>query len=357
MNSRKRPSSSAEVERPSKTRRSSAYDNDFEQHLKDHGVRVDNSAPKPSNWADIKNSMAQRRPSLSPSRFSEADFEKFRKINDGCSTEAKLMSQAFPFITGAADIPSEEGVLFGNLKDLTDGTLGKAKPDFYDGSRPEELKTAVREALSTYIVPSTTTTNACLPNFVAEVKGAMGLPEVCRRQAVYDGVLSARGIHELRSYIGQETPFDNNAYTIASTYHHTGILHIYAINATPPTDASRKYDFRITQLHAFAITGDSDSFRQGVSAFRNARDWAKEQRERYIAAANQKASGAGQGQPNPLSSSTNSFGSVPVDATPLSESDTSSDELARDIDRPSGLSPAAPAGHQLKSLGKSPMKR
>lgn len=43
------------------------------------------------------------------------------------------MSKAFPIITGTADIPSQENLPFTNLQDLTDGSITKAQPDFYDG--------------------------------------------------------------------------------------------------------------------------------------------------------------------------------------------------------------------------------
>lgn len=45
----------------------------------------------------------------------------------------------------------------------------------------------------------------------------------------------------------------------------------------------------MTQLGAFSTTDTNpETFRRGVGAFRNARDWAKEQRDRLIAAANSR---------------------------------------------------------------------
>ena len=57
------------------------------------------------------------------------------------------MSKAFPIIAGTADIPSQENLLFGNLKHLTDGSIIKAKPDCYGGSRPMDLNKQIREEL------------------------------------------------------------------------------------------------------------------------------------------------------------------------------------------------------------------
>jgi hypothetical protein len=45
----------------------------------------------------------------------------------------------------------------------------------------------------------------------------------------------------------------------------------------------------MTQIKGWDLTSDSDSFRQGATAFRNARDWAQEQRDTFITAANERA--------------------------------------------------------------------
>ncbi len=45
----------------------------------------------------------------------------------------------------------------------------------------------------------------------------------------------------------------------------------------------------MTQLNGWDMTGNPDTFRQGASALRNARDLTKEKREELIAAANSKA--------------------------------------------------------------------
>lgn len=106
---------------------------------------------------------------------------------------------------------------------------------------------------------------------------------------MYNGALGARGIHELRSYINPETAYDNNAYTITSTYHPSGLLTIYTTHPVPSESPTNSIEYRMTQLNSFALTGNPDSFRHGAGALRNARDWAKAKREELIAAANRKA--------------------------------------------------------------------
>jgi hypothetical protein len=107
------------------------------------------------------------------------------------------------------------------------------------------------------------------------------------KQACYDGALGARAMHELQSY-KQEPIFDGNAYTITSTYHAgTGTLQMYATYPTQAEDATTEY--HMTQVKGWALTSDPDTLRQGATAFRNARDWAQEQRDGFISAANERA--------------------------------------------------------------------
>ena len=327
--SRKRAKTGRESDMSSKTKKSSAYDPAFEQHLIDHGIRMNNCAQKPSNWAEINRRITQPRPSLSPSRFSETAFETFQQTNEEALTEATVMSKAFPIIAGTSDIPSQENLLFGNLKHLTDGSITKAKPDCYDGSCPADLNKQIREELGPYIVPSTNTAAPCLPNFFTEGKGPNGNTAVCKRQALYDGALGARGMHELRSYADPETAYDNNAYTITSTYHGgTGALKLYSTHLTPSMSPEISIEYRMTQLNGWDMTGNPDTFRQGASALRNARDWAKEIREELMIAANGKVPDA---ENSDLVSSTQSFVSLSSNEATHPESETSTDELALDV--------------------------
>ena len=192
----------------SKTRKSTAYDPDFEQHLIDHGVYPEGyggvrNLQESHNWEEINARLALPRASLSPSRFTREAYLDFKEKNQDALTGGTVMSTAFPIIAGSAriPIPHSENLYFVNLKDLTDGSISKAKPDFYDGSRPIDLHKDIREELGPYIVPSTNTAAPCLPNFFTEGKGPNGNAAICKRQALYDGAMGARGIHEIRSYI------------------------------------------------------------------------------------------------------------------------------------------------------------
>ena len=197
------------------------------------------------------------------------------------------MSEAFAIIASTSDILSPKNLLFNNLKDLTDGSLTEANLDFYDGSPPADLNMQIRKELGPYIVPSTNTAVPCLPNFFAEVKGPDGSPAVCKRQALYDSALGARGMHELRSYVDPETTHDKNAYTITATYLGE-LLTIYSTHTTPSNDPKNLLEYHMTRLNAWVLTGNPKAFRQGAIALRNTRDWAKEKRKELIDAVNGK---------------------------------------------------------------------
>jgi hypothetical protein len=257
------------------------------------------------------------------------------------------MSTAFQVILGNADIPSAENLVFGNMEPLTDESIVYAKPDFYDGARPEQIVPQIRQALGKSIIPSTQQHAPALPNFFAEAKGPDGSAAVAKRQAGYNGAIGARGMNAIQKF-GPDcgTAQENNAYTITSTYH-DGQLKIYTSHSTTFTDPLKRTEYYMTQIRTFAMTDIHGTFRQGAAAFRNARDWAKEKREEAIAAANArvvdmrtKSEPDGVSDCSKLSQSTN--------RVCAEESDTSADGLDSNINNGSG-SATKPRHKRLKS--------
>ena len=275
--------------------RTSAYHPGFEGNLIDHGVypdgyrhRDDQRVLKPENWEEVQQMMTRRRPSLSPSRFSDAAFErcvgKIKQVLD----EADVMTNAFPLVRGDSNIPSGTNRKFNNLCPLTDGAIVDGQPGWYDGARPERLDLRVRNELSSYIVPSVNKKAPIVPNFFTEWKCPEGSPAVAGRQTCYDGALGARGMQHLQSY-GEPAPaFDNNAYTISSTFDGK-LLFMYTIHPTAPTGPGGQPEYHMNELKGWVMTNNSEDFRQGATAYRNARDWTKMKRDEFIEAANHRA--------------------------------------------------------------------
>ncbi len=298
---RKRASASASGTKPTtnttKAKTTGTYDRNFQQHLVDHGVyparyKYPNGsvAAKPDGWDEINQRLAQPRPSLSPSQFSDGEFENFATADAHASKEKQVSETVIPIMEGKVPDGKSRagGVPFTNLDPLTDGTLKPGNPDIFYGARPEQLDRQVRKELNGQVVPSTQHDLPSTPNFFLAAKGPDGTLAVAERQACYDGALGARETHSLRSHGLDEPTYDNKAYTITSIYQ-GGTLKMYTSHPLEPSGSGERPEYHMHQLRSFAMTDTADSFRKGAAAYRNARDWAKEQRDIAIAQANEKA--------------------------------------------------------------------
>ena len=317
----------------------------FQQHLIDHGIYPhaykypDGRIPaKPTNWEEINQRLAQSRSSLSPSKISQDAFEEFVQADAHASKENKVTSSVIPIIEGEIRDGKcvSGGIRLTNLDHLTDGTLSPGNPDQFHGARPEQLNRQIRNELRGHIVPSTQEDLPMAPNFFLAAKGPDGSAAVARRQACYDGALGARGIQSLQSYGQSEPVYDNNAYTITSIYN-DGTLKIYTSHPSQPTGPENRPEYYMTQLNCWSMTGNPENFRQGATAYRNARDWAKEKRDGFIEAANGRIPDTCTESP-PLGSFSHGRASVSTAGPVLVESDTSADELALEEQIHSSLS-------------------
>ncbi|KKZ67175.1 hypothetical protein EMCG_07120 [[Emmonsia] crescens] len=317
----------------SKTTSTTAYKRNFEQKLIDHGVyppeyEYPNGQipPIPNNWGDINERLVRPRPSLSPSKFSDKEFKEFRKADAQASKEQPVMVSVIPIIEGKIHDAkcAGGGYSFGNLAPLTDGNLAAGKPDHFYGARPEQLDRNIRDELNDLIIPSTQHSLPMAPNFFLEAKGPDGSAAVARRQACYDGALGARGIQSLQSYRQDSPAYDHKAYTITSTYH-DGTLKLYTSHCTKPTDSGNRPEYFMTQLNTWGMTGNADTFRHGATAYRNARDWAKETRDTLIEAANNRVPEVCT-ESQSFESSGNGEVSISTTGPVFVESDTSADK-------------------------------
>ena len=104
-------------------------------------------------------------------------------------------------------------------------------------------------------------------------------------QVCYDGAIGARAMHALQNYGQAEPIFDNKAYTMSSTYH-DGTLKIHSHHPSQPLRPGKPPQYHIISVRGFLLTDSPETFRQGVDAFRNARDLVTQQRDVLINQAN-----------------------------------------------------------------------
>lgn len=76
-----------------------------------------------------------------------------------------------------------------------------------------------------------------------------------------------------------------NTYTITATYH-VGNLTIYAHHPIQPLVRGGSEKYQRTLVKTIPIAESPDAFQRGVTAFRNAREWAMGKRDEFVDAAN-----------------------------------------------------------------------
>ncbi|KAI1318491.1 hypothetical protein F5Y16DRAFT_391888 [Xylariaceae sp. FL0255] len=343
------PSKRTLASQTTSTKSTGPYDRVFQQHLVDHGIYPDGyeypngeTPPPPDNLNEIIRALAKPRPSLSPSRFSDGDFRQFKRADTHAAKEWQVTSTVIPIIEGdVEDTKCVSGQIpFINLDHLTDGSLVPGNPDRYYGSRPEQLNRQVRTELSGHVVPSTQHDLPIAPNFFLAIKGPDGSLAVAERQACYDGALGARGIRSLQTYGDVGSDFDNKAYTITSTYH-GGTLKMYTSHPLPSASPGAHNEYVTTQINSWSMTGNASTFRQGATAYRNSRDWAKQERDKAIQKANEKSARDEPSSSAPPDDPALSFASSQrtltqfrlnsSTASSFGDSDTSADELGLEV--------------------------
>ncbi len=278
------------------TQRSTPYTRHFDTHLASFGIRPSNSSQEPDLEA-VREALAPDRASLLPSQFSIGSFKMFRETNDWAQCDADVVANVLPHILGFDVIAHEnsaQNLVFSNLAPLTDGTIAHAKPDVYYGADPDEVHDTVCDALGRYIDPSAVFDAPLAPNFFVEVKAPLGSWGVVKRQARYDGAIGCRAMHSLQNFgANNSRPRFDSRPTAFSAIYRNGGLHLFAHHVTAPDDSDRnggtaagRPQYHMTPLLAYALTDSPETFTDGVEAFRNLRDYAKQLRDQAIQAAN-----------------------------------------------------------------------
>ena len=238
--------------------------------------------------------LAEQRASPPPS-FPEEEYKKFARADARVSSAYKTLKNVIPIIQGTIQ---DEGCVdgpqipFSNLANMLTGTARKPMPDVWYGARLDQVDSRIRnqDELGKCIVPSITASCPCAPNFFVEAKGPGASTRLVLDQACFDGAAGARGIHKLKTY-GQNVPtYDNKAHTLSATYH-AGTLKMYAHHPGQPNGPGTEPEYYMNQLRAIAMTDNRETFRQGMTAFRNGVEWAEKQRNAAIEHATAVANG------------------------------------------------------------------
>ena len=90
-------------------------------------------------------------------------------------------------------------------------------------------------------------------------------------------------MHELRSWGGHPS-FDDCAYTISASFY-GGVLNLYTAHSAL---CENKVVFYTNRVGTYYLEKDPRSLGEGLTAFRNSRKWAREQRAIIISQANQR---------------------------------------------------------------------
>ncbi|CAG9979409.1 unnamed protein product [Clonostachys byssicola] len=244
---------------------------------------------QPLDLRSLQDTLAVPRPSVPPLTVSDDAYEIFRKNVRAAKNGRELIFHLVPALMGN-EYPSNHFVFdapFVTMDPLGDD-IPAAQPDLYCGEFPHHsLHRTVREALAKHINPSLSHMLPIVPNFFLECQDLDFAERDEKSRAQHDGAFGARAIHSLQNYGNEEPEYDNQPYTFSATYHE-GILVLYAHHVTKPYSEGELPEFHMNQIYTVHILASRESFIEGITAFRNARDEAQKHRDRFIAAANRK---------------------------------------------------------------------
>ncbi|EQK98743.1 hypothetical protein OCS_05542 [Ophiocordyceps sinensis CO18] len=265
----------------SASRATGPWDVNFQQHLYDHGIFCDGAfddcldkCPEPNNIESVKAAVLMSRPTeLDCPSVKEYFRQRFVATLGSACTKAQVLQHVVPIIEGPAEglHPAASGISFTNLEPLTSSTIAAGQPDMFYGSPPERVQAALRDELFNLIVPAVGDGVPVAPNFFA----------------CYHGALGARGMHNLKShssypYKEPGPKYDDNAYTLTSVLF-GGRLDMYAMHVTAPAaNPSLTPCYIMTPIGSWCMDQSDDALGQGISAWRNGREWAQRTRQEAL---------------------------------------------------------------------------
>jgi hypothetical protein len=271
----------------------SSYDPAFAQALKDAYIYSEHHiypnrfiGPTPENLDEIQCRLVRHRDSISsPNAFTNDHFQNFVVANNKAETEMDIISDVLTTIRRSKDDPTfayGQNFPFNHLQPLAP-SIADAKPDYFTGANVDQIQQRVRAELGQYIIPSNKNSRPAAPNFFTEVKGQDGSLEKCNRQLTQDLGTGARAMHKLQHYRQDESVYDGKAYTFGATFTSTNaLLSLYTMHPSTPIDGNAEPQYHTTCVAYYRLTINAKTYREGIAAWRNLRDLAREKRDELI---------------------------------------------------------------------------
>lgn len=175
---------------------------------------------------------------------------------------------------GNLNISHEQGIIFKTLADLTNSTIFIARAKFWDGSRPSTIESGLRGDVAKLIMPSNMTVAALTP-----------ASESLRLVVWYYGAFFAPRILYRWCRIPFQTLNEKQTNVITANYDpKKGFFRLYATTHTEVTinPAARIQYHTLITFSWFFLENNAKTYRTAISALRNAREWARDQREELI---------------------------------------------------------------------------
>lgn len=240
----------------------------------------------PANLGEIKVKLGRRRPSLDQSQFSDDDYSEFLRNKREAKSKSSALALVFSTLIGRLDIPHGQNISFRNLRHLTEEKFPLPRPDFYDGTQPSTLVCQVPQGLAKFLMPSTNPSAPVLPTFLMIVGAPTTTTQVLKQKAWYGSDFAARAMHQVRSHIPLQPLNDKKAYVISASFEpREALLTLYITHTVLSNNFALPFEYHTVVCSSWNLGNDAETFRTAVSALRNAREWARDQRDdmtRYL---------------------------------------------------------------------------
>lgn len=230
--------------------------------------------PAPSNYHQLCDIMKQ----VGPQNVAELNGEWPQEFKDR-NKESLDDDDPLEIIKEILDSDEIYYFHYDNIEPLSH-FLAPAHPDHYDGADAETLPEDIRAAIGHLIVPSTEPGTEYLPNFFVYCAEEYIHETAVENEAAHNGIIGARAIHALRSHLDEGSALDNNAYTITTSYStKDGYLGLWCVHPIRDEGDQGAVKYVANMLEHYCLFTD---YYQGVTALRNLRKWAQEQRDLLV---------------------------------------------------------------------------